>query len=305
MENLISVKTLAYWLMLTGTSIPIIGQTAPFDQKYGSEQDYNKLYYLNSLYIQSWIRSDTTTYNQLLWADDFVQQSSNGMLVSKEAQAIKFGEPRFLEIEYFYATNVSIRFITDNVAMVYAATPYRGVGDQTESWSQYNDVYVKRDGLWKCVSANISPVLKHGDDLPTFKKVLEAPKLLSFYAGTKIDTERLIELNKKHAEGFVYSNSNALKDVLSEDFIVQQSNGLLLNKSQVLEQLNDQQKTNYKANYRIENLMIRFISQNVAMIHAAIIIKSEEGERATQYNDVYVKRDSKWICVAGSNSPIN
>lgn len=126
-------------------------------QETTQEEDVNRLIYLNSLYIQSFVHSDTATYDKLLWADDFMQQNSNGTLLNKDKCMVRFGKPRFDSIDYFYADNVQIRFITKDVAMIHARSPY-GIrtGDSISTGAdQYNDVYVRRNGNWICVSANI------------------------------------------------------------------------------------------------------------------------------------------------------
>lgn len=44
-------------------------------------EDVKRLKYLNSLYIQSFVHSDTTTYDKMLWSEDFMQQNANGTLL--------------------------------------------------------------------------------------------------------------------------------------------------------------------------------------------------------------------------------
>lgn len=129
-----------------------------YSQSSGTEEDVKQLKYLNSLYIQSYIHSDTATYNRLLWAEDFIQQGSNGTLQDKKECMVGFGKPRFDQIQYFYADNVEVRFITSDVAMIHARTPFLEKDSQAPGMSQYNDVYVRRGGKWICVSANITRI---------------------------------------------------------------------------------------------------------------------------------------------------
>src|SRR5258706_5507413 len=144
MKSLEVIKTFVCGAMLAWLSTTLsFGQSLPFSQKYGTEEDYRRLFFLNTLYIQSYVRSDTATYNHLLWADDFVQQSPNGILIPKKQLSPLFGRPRFEKLEYFYAENVMIHFITSDAAMIYAATPLRIKGQSTSSSSQYNDIYIK------------------------------------------------------------------------------------------------------------------------------------------------------------------
>ncbi len=110
-----------------------------FNQLYGTEQDYKRLWYLNIQYIQSWVHSDTATYDKLLWAEDFVHQSgANGYLYPKKEIMPIFGEKRFEGIEYFFADDTQILFITDSVAMILSRPLYYGKGDQYQKIMQAN-----------------------------------------------------------------------------------------------------------------------------------------------------------------------
>lgn len=281
------------------------GQTIRGDQKYGTDEDYRRLFYLNTQYIQSYIKSDTATHNGLLWADDFIQQAPGGNLIPKKQISLSFAKPRFDKIEYFYAEDVIIQFITDDAAMVYATTPLRIKGEATTSWSRYNDVYIKRNGEWKCVSANISDIANPGDVRAPFSKVVSPPQIISYHPGTEEDKDVLKQLNARHAEAFARSKSELLKDVLADDYTLLESNGMLYKKHEVLEQVRSSAKGNAIENYKIENLTIRFVAPEVAMIHAAIVMEIKGGgARGTQYNDIYVKRGGKWVCVSGNNVSI-
>jgi hypothetical protein len=286
-------------------SLSLSGQEK-FTQKFGTEADYKRLYFLNQQYIQSWVKSDTATYNSLLWADDFVHQnSSDGLLYPKKEIAKIFGKPRFDKIDYFYAENVTIRFISDDAAMVFARTPFRTLEESNEQTSQYNDIYLRRGGRWECVSANVTSMRKAGDALPVYGKLPKMVPLKSVYERTANDFAILKDLNEKHAEAFLRSKSDLVENILAEDFILLAANGLLYTKQDVLTQIRSSVSVNNVESYTIENLTIRFVAEDISMIHAAIITKRKDGRTTgLQYNDVYIKRDSRWVCVSGNNTPI-
>lgn len=276
-----------------------------FKQKYGTDADYKRLYYLNIQYIQSWVRSDTATYNRLLWADDFVHQSgSNGRLYPKKQIAQEFGKPRFNTIDYFFADKTKIQFISNDAALVFSSPPYKGIKDKEESLSQYNDIYVKRKGAWICVSANITGISKAEDKAPAFTKLPTNIPLISFYKGSETDIKKLTELNRQHVEAFMQAKPDVLDKILADDFILLSSNGQLYEKQAVLAKLKSTTNSNL-ASYSIENLQIRFVAKDIAMIHAAMIEQMKDGSKtATQYNDVYIKRNDNWVCVSGNNTSI-
>jgi ketosteroid isomerase-like protein len=305
MKHVSKIKFIACNLIavLLGSSLSF-GQSA-FSQKYGTEDDYKRLYYLNTQYIQSWLRSDTGTYNRLLWAEDFVQNGANGLLMPKKSLMPVFGQPRFKEIEYFYAENVTVQFITNDVAIVFARTPFKGVGQSVESVSQYNDVYVKREGKWICVSANISMITKPGSPSATFTKVPEPVSLISYHAGSEKDRNILKELNEKHAEAFMRNKVQLVENIFADDYVLLASNGMLYKKPEVLKQIMDGANQNMVDSYSIENLNICFVTSNVAMIRAVAVIKLKNGEKsALQYNDIYVNRGGNWVCVSGNDTPV-
>jgi hypothetical protein len=141
-------KSISAFLMLAATSVA---------QKPTQEDDINRLMYLNSLYLQSYVHSDTATFDQLLWAEEFTQTNPDGSIFSREENLIRFGNPRFDKIIYFYGDEIKITFLKENVAEIYVRNPsgflINGKVEKSVSW--YKDTYEKRNGEWKCVSAVI------------------------------------------------------------------------------------------------------------------------------------------------------
>jgi hypothetical protein len=142
------IKMLSLFLMLGATG---------FAQEISQEDDQNRLMYLNSLYLQSYIHSDTATFNKLLWAEEFTQTNPDGSVFNRKENAIRFGKPRFDKIVYFYGDNIKITFLKDDLAEIYVRNPsgflINGKLEKSVSW--YKDTYQKRNGEWKCISAVI------------------------------------------------------------------------------------------------------------------------------------------------------
>ena len=122
-----------------------------------TDLDYQILIYLNSLYIQSYIKSDIETFDKLLWAQEFTQTNPNGSVLSRKKVMENFGQPRFDKIVYLYIKDVNVEFLSDEKAVVSAVNPdcFEIDGKLVKSISSYKDTYVKRDGKWKCISAVI------------------------------------------------------------------------------------------------------------------------------------------------------
>ena len=128
-----------------------------FAQKPTQEDDLNRLMYLNSLYLQSYIHSDTATFNKLLWSEEFTQTNPDGSVFPRKENAIRFGKPRYDQIVYFYGDNIKITFLKDDLAEIYVRNPSGFLidGKLEKSVSWYKDTYQKRNGEWKCISAVI------------------------------------------------------------------------------------------------------------------------------------------------------
>lgn len=276
-----------------------------FIQKHGTEQDYKRLWYLNIQYIQSWVHSDTATYDKLLWAEDFVHQSgANGYLYPKKEIMPLFGEKRFDGIEYFYADSTQVRFITDNAAMVLSRPPYCGKAGTAESLSRYNDVYVKRNGNWICVSANITAVTGSNTPLPILKKIPPPTRFITLLRGSKEEIAEITKLHGMIKEMFALADYRKAEELLDSGFILLARDGSLLSKKQLLHQFKTQAKKELQP-YTVENLSVRFAATDVAMVHGAVIYKSVNGEMTgVQFNDIYVKRRNAWKCVSANNTPI-
>lgn len=138
-------------------SLLLIPAIAGFTQKASQEDDLNRLMYLNSLYLQSFIHSDTATFNKLLWAEEFTQTNPDGRVYTRKENAIRFGKPRFDQIVYFYGDSIKITFLKEDLAVIYVRNPsgflVDGKVEKTVSW--YKDTYQKKNGEWKCISAVI------------------------------------------------------------------------------------------------------------------------------------------------------
>lgn len=144
-------KRLELMSLVLMLSLNVIAQNA------SQHDDHHRLMYLNSLYLQSYIHSDTTTFNNLLWAAEFTQTNPDGSIFSRNQNAIRFGKPRFNNIVYFYGDQVKITFLKDDLAEIYVRNPSGFLinGKLEESVSWYKDTYQKRNGEWKCISAVI------------------------------------------------------------------------------------------------------------------------------------------------------
>lgn len=127
-------------------------------------------------------------------------------------------------------------------------------------------------------------------------------------AGSPEDIKTLHQLNKEHANAFATGNSEVLANkILSEDFILIATDGNIYRKKEVIQQVvNSKSEVKNIASHELEDVIVRFVASDVAMVHAVVKFKYKDGKNssAVRYNDIYAKRNGKWECVSGNNSPV-
>lgn len=122
-------------------------------------EDLAELSKLNARFIQNFIKQDTNSHSQLIHKD-FVCIQGSGVIVGREnymkGWATGYSDSGYKSFGY---KEEFIR-IFGNVALIRSRTPYtKEVNGQTISGaSVYTDTYVKENGKWLCVQAQITPV---------------------------------------------------------------------------------------------------------------------------------------------------
>jgi hypothetical protein len=107
---------------------------------------------LNEGYGRAYLNSDVAWYDQML-AADFQCITSGGVRLDKQQFLEAAAEP--VAAEDFRFEEVDIRLFGD-VAVIHALNPqrYNGVSITT----RYTDIWAKRDGVWKTISAQITRI---------------------------------------------------------------------------------------------------------------------------------------------------
>src|SRR5262249_20398989 len=106
---------------------------------------------LNQEYVDAYMKSDVKWYRKHL-AEEFVVIESNGLVLNKE-QFLQ-NTARGPDVIEYRLQDVNVR-IYANVALVRATGSWTGKNGAS-GVSRYVDVYVKTDGEWKTVSAQIT-----------------------------------------------------------------------------------------------------------------------------------------------------
>ena len=120
--------------------------------------DLTRLSTLNAQFIQNFLHSDTVAHNKIIYKD-FVCIAGNGKIVSRE-EYMKEWAHGYDRSGYtsFVMQNEMIR-IVGNTALVTAETPYTYMKDGKElsGTTVYTDTYIKIDGRWWCIQAQLTP----------------------------------------------------------------------------------------------------------------------------------------------------
>ena len=111
------------------------------------------LHELNAHYIRAFVESDTEWYREHL-SDDFVCTLANGRRIDKdEFLERNAGGPGVTDVMY---DEIDVRPLGD-VALVHGVTSYTREGSPMSR--RYTDVWRRRDGRWRAVAAQVTPVV--------------------------------------------------------------------------------------------------------------------------------------------------
>ena len=119
--------------------------------------DKSTLERLNKEYIDAYMSADVHWYRQNL-ADDFVCIESDGNVIDREQFLINTAKGP--DVAEYKLQNVNIRIY--GITALVQATGLFTRRDGTQGVSRYTDIYVRSDGAWKAVSAQITRTSQPG-----------------------------------------------------------------------------------------------------------------------------------------------
>lgn len=136
--------------------------TAAFNESTAQTgNDLNILSELNARFIKNFVTQDTVAHNEIIHKD-FICINNNGTISNRE-EYMKGWHQGYTSSGYtsFSFTDESIR-IFGNTALVRSKTVYTKLkdGQTIHGNSVYTDTYIKENGRWWCVQAQITPLSK-------------------------------------------------------------------------------------------------------------------------------------------------
>ena len=123
----------------------------PMNTDTATRSDLDALTALNRDYIHSVQHGDVQRFDEIL-AEDFLCSNPDGSLVDKKQFLAQTARP--VTISGLTAGDVKVRILGD-VAIIHARTSYT-TADGEQRNGRYTDVWARRDGKWRAVSAHVT-----------------------------------------------------------------------------------------------------------------------------------------------------
>jgi ketosteroid isomerase-like protein len=121
--------------------------------------DMNELKALNARFIHNFVTNDVKSHDALLHPD-FISMTSRGARVSRADYLKRWATGFDPEVYVYWDYRDELITVFDNVALVRStnkATIRRDGADST-NMSTYTDTYLRENGEWKCIQAQITAV---------------------------------------------------------------------------------------------------------------------------------------------------
>ena len=155
-----SMSKVISFCLLVMICAPSSSQPASGKQSVSNKlnEDMAQLSALNAEFIQNFLHNDTVAHNKIIHKD-FVCILSSGKVVNRDEYMKGWShgyDPSFYKS--FAMQNESIR-IVGNTALVRAETiyTYSDSGKEIKGTTVYTDTYIKLDGRWWCIQAQLTP----------------------------------------------------------------------------------------------------------------------------------------------------
>jgi hypothetical protein len=114
---------------------------------------------LNAQFIENFIRNDVTAHDALLHPD-FLYIRGNGARIGRKAYLEGWATGFDPEMIIYWDTRDELITLIGPVALVRATNRYveRVGGVEVSGMAAYTDIYLREEGVWRCIQAQITPV---------------------------------------------------------------------------------------------------------------------------------------------------
>ena len=122
------------------------------------KDDHAQLSALNHQFIQNFLHNDTIAHNKIIYKD-FVCILGNGSVINRDDYMKGWAHGYDTSVYRSFAMQNEFIRVFGNTALVRAETIYTIVKDGKEimGGTIYTDTYIKLDGRWWCIQAQLTP----------------------------------------------------------------------------------------------------------------------------------------------------
>jgi ketosteroid isomerase-like protein len=123
------------------------------------QTELDQLKKINARFIHNFVTNDVTSHDQLIHPR-FICITSQGAWVTREEYLKAWANGFDPDVIVYWDYRDEKITVIGNTALVRSVNKYiiRKDGKETTGMSQYTDTYVKEDGRWQCIQAQITPV---------------------------------------------------------------------------------------------------------------------------------------------------
>ena len=138
--------------------INLFAQTGKQSATNKSKDDLTQLSTLNAQFIQDFLHNDTVAHNKIIYKD-FVCITGNGTVVNRDDYMKGWSHGYDPSVYKSLVMQNELIRVFNNTALIRAETPYAYIsnGKEISGTTIYTDTYIKLDGRWWCVQAQLTP----------------------------------------------------------------------------------------------------------------------------------------------------
>lgn len=120
--------------------------------------DVAQLSALNAQFIRNFLHNDTVAHNKIIYKD-FVCIISNGKVVNRNEYMKGWSHGYDPSVYRSFSMQNELIRVFGNAALIRAETPYTYIdnGKEINGITVYTDTYIKLDGRWWCIQAQLTP----------------------------------------------------------------------------------------------------------------------------------------------------
>jgi ketosteroid isomerase-like protein len=247
-----------------------------------ADADKQELLRLNAEYRRCVVQRDVEGFDRLLAYDYFVI-GPDGERVENKEDRLNYLKESDNVTEYFELSDIAVHVYGDS-GIVHGIVTRGGTFEGRPITERGRDAYwyVKREGRWRMVSGQRSPIGWRPAD-------------------TDSDEEELLELDADLLGAYVRHDPTIAEPILADDFLTLSDDGDEGSKASELELI--EKNTGIEA-LEADEVEVRMYGE-AASVTSLVMVKTREGRsRQVRLTHLYASWDGRWQAVMGQRAPV-